>query len=337
MIPSNDESFVSYYEELLLNQSNPSSHYDRERHHDDDNLSTNPQQKIALLRRRALDGGGLAIQFVKLVDGAVRQFVALCNSSVSNDNRTTATTSTTTTNNITMSPNNDTVIHSIDFVRRILVLILHLCHHDPILSEEMAYDGLHGTILKLLNFDMTTSCDHDNHDDDMETDLIIELQDLAGEIASLSSSNHSTAQFPCPASPYTMDELRSRLPLVFTFCRTATNNTLSCKNVESQPNNFHNAKQRLLSSSSSVVDTKNTNNNNTTNEINDGTDCSTNKSNVVTTTTILIHQVTIRQSAQEDVGFGTCRPCFVECIGAFRNVRRRRNEMIFFWIILVGL
>jgi len=112
-------------------------------------------------------------------------------------------------------------------LRRVLELHLHLCQQDVVLGEELAREGSHILLSKFIS-----SC-FDNPDEAIQ-DVLMELQDLACEIATCAR------KFPVTAVPCV--DLKGRLPLVF------------------------------------QIDAK---------------------------TQALIHQVTSRQSAQADVGFGT--------------------------------
>jgi hypothetical protein len=142
-------------------------------------------------------------------------------------------------------------------LQRVLMLHLHVTKMDPSLGEELGRQGSHGHLVKLMNLDLAEYIDDDNNDDEADQDTVIELQDLACEIAALGCS------FPVKYAPFCPTDLRQRLPLVF--------------HVGAVP--------------VPVSDSKT-----------DGDGLYENKSE---TETVLIHQVTTRQTAQEDVGFGT--------------------------------
>jgi hypothetical protein len=140
-------------------------------------------------------------------------------------------------------------------LKRILQIHSKVSSIDSDLAEELARQGSHNQLLRLLRLDLSTltgRLEDADADADAESyqDALVEIQDIAGEIASLGDRH----DFPLPSSPFTQDELRQRLPLMFCFdskCRGTTGKIAPC--------------------------------------------CA----NVV-----FIHQVTMRQSAQRDVGFG---------------------------------
>jgi predicted nicotinamide N-methyase len=170
-------------------------------------------------------------------------------------------------------------------VTRSLRLYRQIARLDPTLNDEIGKEGAHHGLSQLMKLDITTldccnchgnhdnynysynvdvdndddnnSNNNDNDNDDIhqdwgelnQQDIIMEVQDLAGEIASLCQS------FPVAATPLTPDQLRARLPLIF----------------EMKP---------------SMITT-----------------LSSNSHHIMEDLTILIHQVTTRQSAQRDVGF----------------------------------
>jgi hypothetical protein len=140
----------------------------------------------------------------------------------------------------------------------VLQLHLHVTKMNPSLGEELGRQGSHAPLVKLMNLDLaeysgtnidgddSVDIDVDGDIDEANQDMVIELQDLACEIAALASS------FPVKVAPFCAHGLRQRLPLVFS--------------IGAVPNE---------SVAKSFAET------------------------------VLIHQVTIRQTAQEDVGFGT--------------------------------
>ena len=129
---------------------------------------------------------------------------------------------------------------------RLLKLYGRISQLDPTLDEEIGMQGAHLCLSRIIKLDMfSIDCCQDSEENQ---DTVIEIQDLAAEIASYSKS------FPLPASPFLHEDLLARLPLVF--------------NIHPVPHPGSNRK--------------------------DGDSAAT---------TILIHQVTERQSAQKDVGF----------------------------------
>jgi len=114
---------------------------------------------------------------------------------------------------------------------------------DTVLYEEMTQSGYHIPISRILKYDHSNSILNE-HDED----AIVEIQDLAAEIA---YTECGMCTFPVRAiSPFTQEELVSRLPLLF---------------------RIKSPKQQEIPAA----------------EVG-----------------LLIHQVTDRQSAQEDVGYG---------------------------------
>ena len=145
-----------------------------------------------------------------------------------------------------------------DALRQVLDVHIKLCQLDSTLAEELGREGSHAILSRLIRFDLETevvkvmsSSFGDDIVQEEDLDTVMELQDLACEIGSLCGGS-----FPMKSSPFTVEELRARLPLCFSV--------------------------------SSV------------------NDCEENTADTAVETApqhILIHQVTARQSAQEDVGF----------------------------------
>jgi hypothetical protein len=136
-----------------------------------------------------------------------------------------------------------------------LIRDLRICKQiaemDPTLNEELGREGSHALLSKLIKMD--PSCLEIEEDQD----TVMEMQDIACEIASMSKS------FPSRVAPFTSDELSKRLPLSFPILPA----TDECEKGDSEVEDFRSVH-------------------------------------------ILINQVTERQSAQRDVGFGkqtTCR------------------------------
>mmetsp|Transcript_9308 Transcript_9308/g.22860 ORF Transcript_9308/g.22860 Transcript_9308/m.22860 type:complete len:460 (-) Transcript_9308:29-1408(-) len=134
---------------------------------------------------------------------------------------------------------------------RILKIYRKISEFDPVLCEEIGKEGAHHFLSRIIKIDIF-SIDFCQGTDDIvneaNQDTIIEIQDLAGEIAASANS------FPLQASPYVHEELLERLPMTFKINPTARFNEYETGYDE------------------------------------DGI-------------TILINQVTDRQSAQKDVGF----------------------------------
>jgi hypothetical protein len=166
-------------------------------------------------------------------------------------------------------------------LRLILMLHLHVTKMNSSLGEELGRQGSHAPLVKLMNLDLAqytnnttgnhnsdgddtalTDVDVDVDVDEANQDTVIELQDLACEIAALACS------FPVRVAPFCAHGLRQRLPLVFSIGAV-------------EPVVQDNSKTGGTGGNEKKI------------------------SMVAETETVLIHQVTIRQSAQEDVGFGT--------------------------------
>lgn len=140
----------------------------------------------------------------------------------------------------------------------LLNLYKRLVEADSSLEEEASREGSHRSLSKIINFDSS------RFEKESDQDVILDLQDIACEIAALSAS------FPVRIAPFTLEELRQRLPLSFWIPPAVP--TLA----ES-------------SASSSSED-----------------ECKTDSKPGISQDgfTILINQVKSRQSAQKDVGFG---------------------------------
>jgi predicted nicotinamide N-methyase len=134
---------------------------------------------------------------------------------------------------------------------RLLRIYRRISKLDPVLDEEIGKQGAHLSLSRLIKLDIySIDCCQcgDETTNEANQDTIIEIQDLACEIAAFSKT------FPVQASPFMREDLRARLPLVFTI-----RPVIGSENCGSRYGK-------------------------------DGV-------------TILINQVTDRQSAQKDVGF----------------------------------
>eukprot|EP00546_Thalassionema_frauenfeldii_P001272 CAMPEP_0178934686 /NCGR_PEP_ID=MMETSP0786-20121207/24024_1 /TAXON_ID=186022 /ORGANISM="Thalassionema frauenfeldii, Strain CCMP 1798" /LENGTH=406 /DNA_ID=CAMNT_0020612543 /DNA_START=92 /DNA_END=1312 /DNA_ORIENTATION=+ len=88
-------------------------------------------------------------------------------------------------------------------VKLLLLILKRIAMVDSTLDEELAKEGSHVMLAKIINVD----CGILNKEADQ--DFLMEMQDIACEIASMSSS------FPIRISPFTNEELAKRLPLLF--------------------------------------------------------------------------------------------------------------------------
>eukprot|EP00978_Attheya_sp_CCMP212_P027518 scaffold92173_cov48-Attheya_sp.AAC.4 len=136
-----------------------------------------------------------------------------------------------------------------------LHLHLTLARLDPTLGEELGREGSHALISQLVRFDLESETVGRIELQEEDLDQVMELQDIACEIGSLSRGS-----FPLKYGPFTRDELINRLPLSFVI---DPSETLSTAMESESPEEVHRYRQHIL-----------------------------------------INQVTARQSAQEDVGFG---------------------------------
>ena len=153
------------------------------------------------------DHGGFSSFFVPVLRESVSNFVSLL-----------ATTAKNRHHN-----DNDIIILSevieTKNILRLLTIYRRISELDPTLGEEIGMDGSHLLLSTLMKIDINSITDDNNDNDNSEIineanqDTIIEIQDLAGEIASYSKS------FPLRSSSLLMrTDLISRLPLVFTIC-----------------------------------------------------------------------------------------------------------------------
>ena len=209
---------------------------------------TETSRQIALLRIHYVhhNGQGLASAVVPLVTQAMDAFwtrIHNDHNDNNNNNNSTRNSSELLHHNKQLSADPATV-----FLRRVLRLYSRLSRLDPTLHQEMG--GFPRPLIRLVQ-----CCDMDElfDDDDDAQDTIMELQDLACEIAAIGGTLSPKSQ----RLDYSLETLCQRLPLDFVF-----------------------------SSSTASTESKNE------------------KSSSESLERILIHQVTARQSAQADVGFG---------------------------------
>jgi len=94
-----------------------------------------------------------------------------------------------------------------DILYRVLTIYVNISRVDPTLAEELGRQGSHLVLSRLIRYD--GAMDFETEEDQ---DTIIELQDLACEIATQAGGS-----FPVKCAPLTPDDLRSRLPLRFTI------------------------------------------------------------------------------------------------------------------------
>jgi len=102
-------------------------------------------------------------------------------------------------------------------LRKVLDIHIKLCQLDSTLAEELGREGSHAVLSRLIRFNLetevaevTSSSFGSDIVQEEDLDTVMELQDLACEIGSLCGGS-----FPMKSSPYTVEELRARLPLCF--------------------------------------------------------------------------------------------------------------------------
>jgi len=215
--------------------------------------------------------GGLSVPLVHTVlKQAVEEFV----SSISTNRSTN--TSIHELNLPLASRMATTLLH------KILTLHLQLINLDITLAEEMARCGSHVYLSKLIFLDPTQVLKRveqiypknvEKHIIEDDEDILTDIQDLACEIAHDSRLPYLT--FPVKISPFTYEELKSRLPLEFHV------QSPYYRNNDSLRGGFHIENEKTQR------------------------DIIYSKDNMISEQmmTFLIQQVTDRQSAQEDVGF----------------------------------
>lgn len=86
---------------------------------------------------------------------------------------------------------------------RTLCICRNICIMDPCVREELGSEGLHIILSKIMNIDP-----YEFHTDE-DQDIVMEVQDLACEIASMYPT------FPMRVAPFSQQELQDRLPLIF--------------------------------------------------------------------------------------------------------------------------
>lgn len=88
-------------------------------------------------------------------------------------------------------------------ISTLLAAHLRISRLDATLAEELGRCGSHQTIRKVLQYDATSL------EREEEIDIIMDLQDIAGEIAAASVG------FPLSVSPFTTSDVVKRLPITF--------------------------------------------------------------------------------------------------------------------------
>lgn len=182
---------------------------------------------IALLRHKELENNdvGVAAKFVPLLQRAVDSWfnslltkqplaIATANPSTAYDNFDEEKKEETTV--VTSNAECFAVHETTETGELLQVLRLHvaIAQNDPTLAEELGREGSHILLSKLIRYD---PMEHSNCEEDQ--DAVMELQDLACEIAAACSPS-----FPLRVSPYSLLELKQRLPLCISFSSAAIEN-----------------------------------------------------------------------------------------------------------------
>jgi hypothetical protein len=167
---------------------------------------------------------------------------------------------------------------------RVLNICSRIAERDYTLSEELGRQGSHALLKQLLSMDPAVVVSpppvHRLEEATLsDEEAVMELQDVAAGIAATFSSASTVAgKFPLPCSPFSLEDIRGRLPLSFAIVPIDGSATASMKRITSDS-----SLSSILSGSNSVDSL----------------------SVADEATTVLINQVSnIRQSAQQDVGFG---------------------------------
>ena len=105
---------------------------------------------------------------------------------------------------------------------RCLRIYKSIADMDPALSEEVGREGAHTLISKLIKIDWSSL------EKEEDQDIVMEIQDMACEIASMSNS------FPLQIAPYTEEELCLRLPLSFPILPATSDCVADSGTVEDQ-------------------------------------------------------------------------------------------------------
>jgi len=114
-------------------------------------------------------------------------------------------------------------------LRQVLQLHTKVCQLDSTLAEELGREGSHAVLAKLIRFDMQSEMERAGsigsfNIEEEDADAVMELQDLACEIGAISGGS-----FPMKVAPFTLDALRSRLPLHFIVSPIPGHNDLDCQ------------------------------------------------------------------------------------------------------------
>jgi hypothetical protein len=218
---------------------------------------TRSPREIALTRQRLLENeqsGGLPFLVQDVLKEAIEAFWTLINSNETTTNRNHDGDSIA-------EPSPSVCLSEHVFTRNLqgaLEIHANCTKFDACLGAELAAQGTHQQLRRIIQWDILELGGIMLEESNIDT--VIELQDMACEIAALYSN------FPAKPSPFSHEVLTNRLPLTFRIQSDAQTNENLLQQKRSD--------ETSLGKQSEEV--------------------------------VLIHQVTQRQSAQEDVGFGKC-------------------------------
>jgi len=244
-------------------------------HHDSDDNKNNGNDDVDHVLQGKL---GLPSMFVATLQYTVEDFLAMLR-------RIPQTTQSTT--RVLLSKTTE-----FQRLTKVLSTYQRLAVFDPTIEEEVGYEGAHQYLSKLLKIDPTSvpsaavvysqednnagrpqdeevdTDDNDDDEDDPNHDAIMEIHDRVCEVVAVCSPG----SFPRMKTPLTKQELKARLPLVFDI--RASCDAAAVPNNNSEKNGTEN------------------------DDKNDEKEPHNSRKE-----TILIHQVTSRQTAQKDVGY----------------------------------
>jgi hypothetical protein len=152
-------------------------------------------------------------------------------------------------------------------INRLLRIYCQWAYSDPVLAEELGQQGLHPLLIRLMQFSTQPPLDEDicKH---VDVVLLEMIEDSIQQIQDLAGEVAAASRpyFPLNSTTlYTVSDLRQRLPLMFDFKPSSIKQTIVDHQTNSEDNGYSKNDMAM---------------------------------------TVLVHQVTSRQSAQVDVGFG---------------------------------
>ncbi|CAJ1966708.1 unnamed protein product [Cylindrotheca closterium] len=199
-----------------------------------------PKDIVQYKEAKLKSGEGFPSQLAEILQTAISQWLAIIIITPKHDDNNGVP--------LEQAPETKALFQTMNFYKR-------LVEADPSLEEEASREGSHRSLSKIINLDSSSSSSLS----DQDNDVILDLQDVACEIAALSKS------FPVRAAPFTLEELKDRLPLSFQIEPAESSSASSSESTEKREK----VKQRMVQEGFRI----------------------------------LINQVKTRQSAQKDVGF----------------------------------